>query len=309
VAASAAPPGGVPPLSFDLNWSVSDADGDNLTATIDWDDGSPDTVVGVNPPYPAQAHPHTFTNAGAYDVSVSVDDGHGGADTTIVRVLVGADGDGDLVPDAYDNCPSTGNPLQENADAGPLDNGPMAPGDDVTLPTSDMLGDACDADADNDGLPNTTEAGGAPCASASGATDPVALDSDGDHLHDGWECAHNSDPANGLSRFVGSGVADTDADRVTDLWEERGYNGSAGSSDADGDGCHDLVEIASVDGNLIVGDPDRLAVARRALGIWGPHGGQDYVLDIDRNGTVGDPDRLFVARAALLEDWLPKACS
>jgi hypothetical protein len=57
-----------------------------------------------------------------------------------------------------------------------------------------------------------------------------------------------------------------------------------------------------------VADPDRLAVARRALGLMAPHPAQDYVLDISRNGNVGQEDYLFVARAALLPDWLPKVC-
>jgi hypothetical protein len=68
------------------------------------------------------------------------------------------------------------------------------------------------------------------------------------------------------------------------------------------------VEVASVDSNWVVTDVDRLAVARRAVGVWAPEAVQDYALDIDKNGTVGDPDRLFVARAALLPDWLPKVC-
>jgi hypothetical protein len=58
----------------------------------------------------------------------------------------------------------------------------------------------------------------------------------------------------------------------------------------------------------VIGDSDRLAVARRALNIWPAEPVQDYVLDIDKNGGVADPDRLFVARAALLPDWLPKSC-
>jgi hypothetical protein len=287
---------------------VSDADGDNLTATIDWDDGTSD-VVAINPPYPPQSHAHSFDNPGAYDVSITVNDGNGGTATRVVRVLVGDDGDVDLVPDAYDNCPAIPNSGQENADAGPLDNGPMVPGDDITLMMSDALGDACDSDADNDGFTNAVESAGAPCAAASDATDPLRLDTDGDHLNDGWECSNGSDPTDGLSTFFGSGTADFDGDRIADLWERRGYNGSTTTTDADGDGCHDLVEIASIDGNKTIDDPDRLAVARRALGIWMAHGAQDFVLDIDRNGTVGDPDRLFVARASLLGDWLPKSCS
>jgi hypothetical protein len=92
------------------------------------------------------------------------------------------------------------------------------------------------------------------------------------------------------------------------VWEQRGYNGSGASTDGDADGCHDLVEVASVDDNRAATDSDRLAVARRALDIWPPSAAQDYVLDIDHNGVVGDPDRLFVARAVLLETWVPKAC-
>ena len=69
-----------------------------------------------------------------------------------------------------------------------------------------------------------------------------------------------------------------------------------------------MVEAASIDSNKTIGDPDRLAVARRALNVWAAESLQDYVLDIDKNGTVSDADRLFVARAALLPTWQPKSC-
>jgi hypothetical protein len=103
-------------------------------------------------------------------------------------------------------------------------------------------------------------------------------------------------------------VVDADGDRIPDLWERRGYGVTVSSSDSDGDGYHDLVELASIDENMVVNDVDRLVVARRALGIWGPDAAQDYVFDIDKNGVVNDGDRLFVARAALLPTWLPKSC-
>jgi hypothetical protein len=70
-----------------------------------------------------------------------------------------------------------------------------------------------------------------------------------------------------------------------------------------------MVELASVDANRVITDADRLAVARRALGMWDAEPLQDYALDIDKNGVVGDSDRLFVARAALLPGWVPKSCS
>jgi len=146
------------------------------------------------------------------------------------------------------------------------------------------------------------------CAPASAALDPLKMDSDGDHLTDGWECAMGSDPADAALRALGSGSVDTDGDRIPDVWEGRGYNGNPASADSDGDGCADLVEVASVDGDTIVALADRLAVARRSLNIWPPQPVQDYVLDIDRNGDVGISDRLFVARAQLLADWQPKSC-
>jgi hypothetical protein len=202
------------------------------------------------------------------------------------------------------------NPGQENTDKDTRPNGPLLAGDDATYPMSDGIGDACDPDDDNDGLSDADEATGAACSGI--VTNPLLLDHDGDHHTDGWECAHladMADPLNPAKKFAGIGSADSDGDRIPDNWELRGYSGSASSTQSDGDGCHDLVETASVDANKTVADADRLAVARRALGIWGPDPEHDLVLDIDRNGVVGDPDRLFVARAALLADWLPKSCS
>jgi hypothetical protein len=218
--------------------------------------------------------------------------------------------DFDAVSDVFDNCPNDSNANQLNTDSLPLDNGPNAPGEDLTILNADVFGDACSADDDNDGTLDDVEplypvAG---CTSATTALNPLDMDTDGDHLTDGWECANGSDPANTASKFLGSGTADADGDRIADLWEMRGYNGSGASTDVDGDGCQDLVELASVDGNKAIGDPDRLSVARRALGVWAPEPNQDYVLDISKNGTVGDEDRLFVARAALLPEWVPKSC-
>jgi hypothetical protein len=199
-----------------------------------------------------------------------------------------------------------------------LDNGPAVPGDDVTILRSDDVPDNCDADDDADGIPEYAAHAAVwnesvfpilACPAAfAGSTDPLRMHSDGDHLTDGWECGHGSDPADPASKFLGSASGDADGDHIPDLWEERGYNASGSSIDTDADGCADLVEIASVDGNMAVTDADRLAVARRALGIYLPHAAQDYVMDISKNGNVGSEDYLFVARAALLAGWLPKSC-
>jgi hypothetical protein len=218
------------------------------------------------------------------------------------------DYDDDTVVDEVDNCLSIPNVSQANTDAAPIDNGPHAPGDDITVVRGDGVGDACDADDDNDGIDDGSETGGPPCGSASQPTDPLDMDSDGDHLADGWECSRGSDPADAASKAFGTGTVDADGDHIIDNWEMRGYGGSASSDDADGDGCHDMVELGSVDGDRNVDDGDRISVARAALDVWPPDEEQDYAFDIDKNGAVHDADRIFVARAALLPGWLPKSC-
>jgi hypothetical protein len=226
-------------------------------------------------------------------------------------------GDTDLdgVADASDVCPYTFDPGQTNTDGAPLDNGPNVPGNDVTIVNGgDANGDACDTDDDNDGLTDVDELGlpGPACPAAAAPTDPLDMDSDGGHRTDGWECANGTDPNNPAAEFLGAALPDGDGDNIPGHWEARGYNSSDSNTDTDGNGCWDMVELASVDGNMAVTDADRLAVARRALNIPPfnvPIATQDYVLDIDKNGTVGDPDRLFVARAALLPaPWVPKSC-
>jgi hypothetical protein len=210
---------------------------------------------------------------------------------------------------AADNCPTVSNSSQVNSDSAAFINGPNVPSDDATIGNGDRFGDACDSDDDNDGRSDSAEPifPDASCSAATGPMLPLDRDTDGDHLLDGWECQNGSDPVNATSRFLGTGNADADGDNVPDLWERRGHNTSVSSLDTDGDGCGDLVELASVDANKVVGDSDRLAVARRALGIFAPNADQDYALDMSKNGTVGDEDRLFVARAALI--WLPAPCS
>jgi hypothetical protein len=248
------------------------------------------------------------TNLSANDFALLCPDPQNNANA--MGIWSGGNPDGDVPSDCDDNCPSVNNPGQANRDAEALPNGPNVSGDDTTIVNSDVDGDDCDSDKDNDGVADTDETTHpvAGCLSASTALDPQDIDTDGDHLTDGWECANGSDPADDQSKFVGSGSTDADGDKIADLWEQRGYGVAVSNINADGDGCADLVEIASVDGNKTITDTDRIVVARRALGIILPDVDQDYVLDVDKNGSVVDPDRIFVARAALLPTWQPKSC-
>jgi hypothetical protein len=213
------------------------------------------------------------------------------------------DTDGDLVPNAPDNCRAVPNATQANADRDIRPNGPFVAGDDATFMNHDVFGDACDSDDDNDGRLDPENTG---CAGhVTNALDP---DGDRDGKPDGWECDHGTNPNVYQSGTCGTFQLDTDGDNIAQSWEGCGHGCAAPTTDCDGDGCHDMVELASIDGNYALTDPDRVAVTRRYLGIWAPEPEMDRAFDMDKNGAITDPDRLFVARAVLLPEWQPKFC-
>jgi hypothetical protein len=214
------------------------------------------------------------------------------------------DTDGDGVANLPDNCRAVPNASQANADREIRPNGPNLIGDDNTFPRHDDLGDACENDDDNDGLSDSTEIAG--CNGRISST--IDPDPDRDGLVDGWECFYGTDPNDPNSGNFGPPNPDGDGDRIPDGWEARGYNCGTATTQCDGDGCHDMVEVGSVDNDRVLDDADRLAVARRATLQYPPHPDMDRVFDVGKNGVVGDEDRLFVARAVLLPDWLPKSC-
>jgi uncharacterized membrane protein len=147
-----------------------------------------------------------------------------------------------------DNCPAFANAGQENSDSGFKENIKLpssilnpggttrlsnGAGGDTTNPNEDTLGDACDADDDNDGLPDVTETSmdivtvgtvpfgkckadglGAPPAVTMGTTNP---DSDGDLGLDGRECQMTTrpdDPSAAERMPAGNATVDPDKDQL-----------------------------------------------------------------------------------------------
>ena len=245
----------------------------------------------------------------------------------VVQINPGCAGDGDCdaVADLADNCPAAPNALQQNGDRDFIDlhvYGRLF--DDITVVNSDAISNACDPDADNDGLTNIQEQGLGPgrpyhyvCASATANTDPAKLDTDGDGFTDGAECALGTDPAVAASKppasyatgdtdhdglpdvleaTLGTDPAkpDTDGDKLLDGVEFLRFGSNPLSTNSDGDICSDGREAASVNDDTKVNSTDLLIVAKATSAKGGPN----YVLDFDvnRDDKINSTDLLLVAK-------------
>jgi hypothetical protein len=201
------------------------------------------------------------------------------------------------------------NAAQTNTDGNFIDDTPPSTQDDKTWIMSDALGDACDSDDDNDGYSNAVELDGPrTCQSASGTTDPLKADTDGDRYMDKAECLLGTDPLNPASKPTAAmcvtylqnitSTTDTDGDKIYDYIEFCGYNSDRNSVDSDGDmaldGAKDGCEVASINGDRVVNSGDQLLMATEmnrepvpALRL------ANY--DLNRDGVVGSGDQLLMA--------------
>jgi parallel beta-helix repeat protein len=240
------------------------------------------------------------------------------------------DSDGDGVADSVDNCPTVYNPDQLNSDGGRRPNGPI-PGEWASNPSQDKMGDACDPDDDNDGLPDTSEALCRPgpefscppatcsCDLAVGTRptattckldrcDPLNADTDGDRVVDGYEVANGYDPLNPLSKPTWVGGSDSDGDGLLDWFERGGYNTCAFdgdtrpgwttcsvSQDSDGDGCADTLEVLDLNGDRGVNVGDQLALALRTSAIGPGDPVSDAIFDVTKDGGINVGDQLLMA--------------
>jgi hypothetical protein len=202
------------------------------------------------------------------------------------------DQDNDGVGDPVDNCMSTANPGQENSDANFIDQTPPKSVDDTTRAYSDVLGDACDDDDDNDGLLDADETSlpGVACPPASAATNPLLGDTDGDRYLDAAECSLGTNPTDPASRptITACGTTtDADGDGILARIEFCHYNTNPGVADTDGDGCADGKEIASVNNDQTVNSIDQGLLASE----FGPVPPHLLNMDMNKDGVVNSIDQ------------------
>jgi hypothetical protein len=219
---------------------------------------------------------------------------------TPTATLCSGDTDCDGIPDAVDNCPMVYNPDQKNSDSGARPAGPQIPGSWASNPATDKLGDACDPDDDNDGLPDALEFD-------DHCPYRTVADSDGDGAVDGYEVANGYEPCNPASRPTWVGGIDGDSDGLVDAIERGGYNTCAFTADttpgwsnctvprdSDGDGCSDTVEVLDLNGDRTTDSGDQLILNLRVSRKIPADPVSDAIFDVTKDGFVDSGDQLLM---------------
>lgn len=184
------------------------------------------------------------------------------------------DTDGDGVIDDNDNCPAIANPDQADVDG-------------------DKIGDVCDNDDDNDGLPDANE--------GTIGTSPVNPDTDGDGILDGRDnCPLVANPNQADKDHDGKGdacdtvdnsapipPADTDRDGVPDSRDNCKTIANASQTDTDGDKIGDACD--NDDDNDGLSDADEAKIGTSPVN---PDTDGDGVVDgKDNCPLVANPDQ------------------
>jgi hypothetical protein len=265
---------------------------------------------------------HSYaTEGGPFTASVRISDSGGGLGTDDLNVAVGPDADGDGFDDtapsrhdtprntdtSVDNCPGLANPSQVNSDGNYVDNSPPATPpypytiDDATWAMSDALGDDCDDDDDNDGMPDLAEVAG---CNGSGPLDRLNRDTDGDNFLDGPECALGTNAASAASKPLVSACGargDADGDGIPDREEYCFYQTDVGRVETDGDitsdGADDGCEVASVNNDAVVNSADQLLLGMEMLRPVPPPALPNF--DMNKDGFVNSADLLLIGRVMI----------
>jgi hypothetical protein len=258
-------------------------------------DGNGNATFNVNHQYDPQS-------SGVKIATLTVFDGDGGVGVDSANNTLADDGDD--IPDATDNCPDAFNPDQLNTDGEPiLLPKPVPVYNDATNPNGDTLGDACDGDADGDGLDADDE--------IARLLSPLVWDTDGDRTNDGTEVRCGSNPLQAVNNLTGTDTdhdglpdacealygtdpndANSDDDGISDGIEVRYWMTDPLSNDSDGDGCSDGREIGSINGDRNVNSTDLSQIAQR-FGLLPP---EFRPFDMNGDGAISSIDLSLAAR-------------
>ncbi|XP_017785308.1 PREDICTED: cartilage oligomeric matrix protein [Nicrophorus vespilloides] len=218
-------------------------------------DGWPDVDLGCSHIKCRQDNCPNIPNSGQEDAD---NDGKGDA--------CDEDADDDGVLNNPDNCPYVFNPDQKDSDEGggdqqgdACDNCPMIPNLNQDDLDKDGIGDACDDDMDDDGIPNDRD-------NCPRKANSDQKDSDGDGLGDVCDnCpkAHNPNQLDSNNNLVGDvcdRASDIDHDGIGDHMDNCRRVANSDQLDTDGDGKGDACDTdADNDGILNVNDNCPLA--------------------------------------------------
>jgi hypothetical protein len=281
---------------------AGDSDGDGLVDTVEVSAGtspldadSDDDNLGDATEYGGGMAPLDTNGDGTIDALDDDSDGDGlldideAGDTDLATPALDTDGDGlpnyrdldsdgDGVLDGVDNCVTNANATQSDLDG-------------------DGDGDACDDDADGDGLLNAVE--------AAIATNPLAVDTDGDRIGDAEEVG--ADPS-APSDTDGDGTIDavdddSDDDGVLDLVEAGDTDLATVAVDTDGDGAPNYQDADSDDDTIVDGADNCALAANTDQSDTDGDGRGDFCdADLDGDGVANPSDNCaLVANAEQLD--------
>ena len=239
-------------------------DGRNVTPIDDCDN---DGVLSVNDAFPLDANEWLDTDGdGIGNNSDTDDDNDGWPDSNDFFPLDAnewLDTDRDGIGDNGDNCPNKSNANQLNSD-------------------DDSLGDICDTDDDNDGVPDTSD--------AFPLDETESNDSDGDGLGDNADAFPNdpSETSDSDSDGIGDNADVFPNDPTESLDTDTDGVGNNSDLDDDGDGVSDIDEILNGTDPLTVDtDGDGVSDNEDAL----PNDSSETVdSDLDGIGNNADTD-------------------